>query len=205
MLAVGAGDLGQPVSAHDPADRLAAAGYALPPAPAPRGLYAPTCTVALDAQRAWVHVSGQTCRVQGVALAGICRTETDIPQATAAAQIAMLNALAALGASARGLVNVLQVVRLRGFVRSAGDFGRHGPVLDGASRVLAAAFPDHPPPARSAVGVADLPDHAWFEVELEAVIQVAADPQRSLEVAIWPPHTNRSESSTWGSTVSPPG
>ncbi|WP_332751240.1 RidA family protein [Hydrogenophaga sp.] len=160
------------MSAGDPADRLAAAGHTLPPAPEPRGLYAPTCTVPLDAHRAWVHVSGQTCRVQGVAQAGICRTEADICEAAAAAQVAMLNALAALGASAQGLANVLQVVRVRGFIRSTPDFGRHGPVLDGASRILVSAFPDHPPPARSAVGVADLPDHAWLEIELEAVVRV---------------------------------
>lgn len=161
------------MSSGDPVALLAAAGHTLPPGPVPRGLYAPTCTVLLDAQRAWVHVSGQTCRVKGVAQTGICRTETNISEAAAAAQVAMLNALAALGASVDGLANVLQVVRVRGFIRSAPDFGRHGAVLDGASRILATAFPEHPPPARSAVGVADLPDHAWVEIELEAVVRVA--------------------------------
>jgi enamine deaminase RidA (YjgF/YER057c/UK114 family) len=159
------------VSDSDPIARLTAAGHQLPPAPEPRGLYAPTCTVLLDGQRAWVHVSGQTCRVQGVAQTGICRTEADVGEAAAAAQIAMLNALAALDVSAQGLANVLQVVRVRGFIRSSTDFGHQGPVLDGASRVLATAFPHHPPPARSAVGVADLPDHAWVEIELEAVVR----------------------------------
>jgi enamine deaminase RidA (YjgF/YER057c/UK114 family) len=160
------------VSGSDPIARLAAAGHVLPPAPVPRGLYAPTCTVPLDAQRAWVHVSGQTCRVQGVAQAGICRDEADLPVAAAASEIAVLNALAALGAAAQGLQNVLQIVRVRGFIRSTPEFGRHGPVLDGASRILATAFPDHLPPARSAVGVADLPDHAWVEIELEAVVHL---------------------------------
>jgi enamine deaminase RidA (YjgF/YER057c/UK114 family) len=112
--------------------------------------------------------------VQGVAQAGICRTEGDIDEAAAAAQVAMLNALAALSVAAQGLANVLQVVRVRGFIRSTPDFGRHGPVLDGASRILVTAFPDQRPPARSAVGVADLPDHAWVEIELEAVVRASS-------------------------------
>ncbi|WP_326542118.1 RidA family protein [Pseudorhodoferax sp.] len=150
--------------------RLHAAGHRLPAPPLPRGLYAPSCRMPLDAGRAWVHVAGQTCRVEGVALAGLCSGEADVAPAARAAEVAVLNALAALHAGAGGLARVQQIVRLRGFVRSAPGFLRHAAVLDGASRVLAAAFPDQPPPARTAVGVASLPDAAWIEIELEAVV-----------------------------------
>ena len=43
-------------------------------------------------------------------------------------------------------------------------------VLDGASRVLEAAFPAMPRPARSAVGVTSLPGRAWAEVEIIALL-----------------------------------
>lgn len=150
--------------------RLTAAGLRLPAPPLPRGLYAPACRIPLDAGRAWVHVAGQTCRIEGTALAGLCRGDGDVTAAARAAEVALLNALAALHAAAGGLAQVQQIVRLRGFVRSAAGFTRHAAVLDGASRVLAVAFADQPPPARTAVGVASLPDGAWIEIEMEAVV-----------------------------------
>lgn len=152
--------------------RLHAAGHRLPAPPQPRGLYAPACRMPLDAGRSWVHVAGQTCRVEGVALAGLCRDDADLAPAAQAAEVAVLNALAALHAAAGGLAQVRQIVRLRGYVRAAPDFRRHAAVLDGASRVLALAFPDQPQPARTAVGVASLPDAAWIEIELEAMVAV---------------------------------
>lgn len=152
--------------------RLQAAGHPLPAPPQPRGLYAPACRMPLGAGHAWVHVAGQTCRVEGVALAGQCRGDADLAPAARAAEVAVLNALAALHAAAGGLAQVQHIVRLRGYVRAVPDFGRHAAVLDGASRVLALAFPDQPPPARTAVGVASLPDAAWIEIELEALVAV---------------------------------
>jgi enamine deaminase RidA (YjgF/YER057c/UK114 family) len=150
--------------------RLQAAGHHLPVPPQPRGLYAPACRMPLHAGCAWIHVAGQTCRVEGVALAGLCCSDADLAPAAHAAQVAVLNALAALDAAAGGLAQVRQIVRLRGYVRAAPHFTRHAVVLDGASLVLATAFPDQQPPARTAVGVASLPDAAWIEIELEAVV-----------------------------------
>ncbi|SPD68805.1 conserved protein of unknown function (plasmid) [Cupriavidus taiwanensis] len=154
------------MSATTPEARLAAAGFALPNAPVPRGSYAPACVS--DGR---VSISGQTPRRDGIAMAGCCTTDADIPAARLAAQVAMLNALAALRAAAGGqLAAVRQVTRLRGFVRAHGDFSRHSLVVDSASALLALAFPDQALPARTAVGVASLPDRAWIEIELEACL-----------------------------------
>ncbi|BDB28276.1 hypothetical protein Tamer19_50780 [Cupriavidus sp. TA19] len=154
------------MSATTPEGRLAAAGFVLPPAPVPRGSYAPACVI--DGR---ISISGQTPRRDGVALAGCCATEADIPGARRAAEVAMLNALAALRTAAGGqLAAVRQVTRLRGFVRAHGDFTRHSLVVDSASAVLALAFPAQALPARTAVGVASLPDCAWIEIELEACL-----------------------------------
>ena len=62
------------------------------------------------------------------------------------------------------------IVQLRGYLRSEADFAEHSAVLDGASQVLQAAFPDMPRPARSAVGVTSLPGRCWAEIEISALL-----------------------------------
>lgn len=161
----------QPIT---PEERLAAAGLVLPPAPQPRGSYAP-CHMHELAGLRWVAVSGQTSRIAGQPLAGICESDADLEPARHAATVATLNTLAALRMSCGGeLARVRHVVRLRGFVRSAPGFGAHPRVLDAASDVLAIAFPQHALPARSALGVASLPDGVWVELEVDAVVDPAA-------------------------------
>ncbi|KAI3590768.1 RidA superfamily protein [Cupriavidus sp. U2] len=153
-----------------PEARLAAMGLVLPEVSAPRGHYAPYCAVPVGGAQ-WVSISGQVCRRHGVAMAGLCRTDDDLIPAREAAQVSMLNALAALRLACGGeLSRVVQVVRLRGFIRAADTFTRHPAVLDAASAVLRVAFPDQPLPARSALGVASLPDCAWTEIEVEAIV-----------------------------------
>lgn len=166
--------MGGVVSTATPDERLRAVGMTLPPAPTPKGNYAPTCVVPLGGDRHWVHVSGQTCRVDGLALAGRCRDDGDVLEAAQAAEVAALNALSALACAAGGLSNVEQIVRVRGYVNADAGFARHSAVLDGASNVLGVAFDGHRPPARTAVGVSSLPDGAWVEIELEAVVRTAA-------------------------------
>jgi enamine deaminase RidA (YjgF/YER057c/UK114 family) len=163
--------MGLAVSTREPLERLRSAGLLLPSAPTPKGSYAPACIVQLGGARHWVHVSGQTSRVDGRALAGRCRDDGDVPEAAHAAQVAVLNALSALASAAGGLSKVEQIVRMRGFVNAEPGFARHSAVLDGASKVLSAAFADQSPPARTAVGVSSLPDGAWVEIELEAVVR----------------------------------
>lgn len=158
-----------PVSAT-PEARLAAAGLPLPASPMPRGAYAPWHAVSLG-DAVMVHVSGQTCRVNGVAMQGVCKGPEDVPPAREAAQIAMLNCLAALRGAAGELADVLRLVRVRGFIRTEGSFESHPSVLDAATELLQMAFPSLPLPARSAVGVTSLPDNAWIEIELEALVR----------------------------------
>lgn len=156
------------MSHASPEARLAAAGFALPSAPVPRGMYAPSCMVSGQEGR-WIAISGQTCRQDGIAIAGICHGEYDVADARLAAEVAMLNALAALRDACGGqLDRVAQVMRLRGFIRASADFAHHPAVLDAASAVLCVAFPGQLLPARSAVGVASLPSQAWIEIEIDA-------------------------------------
>ncbi|MGO4303403.1 RidA family protein [Cupriavidus sp. RAF12] len=156
-----------------PEQRLAAAQFALPPAPTPRGDYAPYCAITPGGLQ-WVSVAGQVSRQDGVPMSGQCRTDDDIAPAGRAAEVAMRNALAALQAACGGhLDRVAQIVRLRGFIRAAPEFTRHAAVLDAASAVLRTAFPTQPLPARSALGVSSLPDQTWIEIEIDALVASA--------------------------------
>jgi enamine deaminase RidA (YjgF/YER057c/UK114 family) len=104
-------------------------------------------------------------------MAGQCRGQADVEPARRAAEVSMLNALAALRmACDDDLSNVIQIVRVRGFVRAAPDFAHHPAVLDAASAILRIAFPEQQLPARSALGAASLPDGAWIEIEIDAVV-----------------------------------
>lgn len=153
-----------------PEVRLAAAGFTLPEVSTPRGNYAPYSVVRMGTTQ-WVSIAGQVCRQSGIAMSGQCRDDDDVEPACRAAEVSMLNALAALRLACDGdLSRVIQVVRLRGFIRAAPDFARHPAVLDAASAVLRAAFPDQPLPARSALGVSSLPDRAWTEIEIDALV-----------------------------------
>lgn len=159
------------MSATTPEQRLRAAGHQLPVPPQPRGLYAPFYLETKRAGGRLLTVSGQTCRVDGVAISGTCFPGMALEPACAAAKIAMLNLLAAVASACDGtLPHRLDVSRLRGFIRSTADFTAHTAVLDAASAVLSIAWPEAARPARTAVGVASLPDGAWVEIELDAVV-----------------------------------
>ena len=160
------------MNAASPEARLAATGLQIPAAPQPRGGYAPFCCSPPLGLLRLVVVSGQTCRVDGTALAGVCEAGSNLEPARHAARVAMLNCIAALGAACEGrLSRVHQVLRVRGFIRAAADFTEHTAVLDAASDLLRIAFPAQPLPARTAVGAGSLPGGAWIEIEMDALMQ----------------------------------
>ena len=164
----------QGMSASTPEQRLSMAGHRLPSAPEPRGHYAPFHLWQLQDGCIRLAVSGQTCRVEGVAVVGTCTPGASLEPARAAARIAMLNVLAAVAAACGGALPArLDTCRLRGFLRSTPDFVKHSAVLDAASELLQTAWPDAPRPARTVVGVASLPDGAFIEIELDAVLPPA--------------------------------
>lgn len=151
--------------------RLRDAGFELPVAPRPRARYASFSERAVTDDSAIISVSGQTSRQEDEPMSGCCRDAEDIDPARHAASMAALNALAILRDACGGeLAHVRQILRLRGYIRSTGDFHDHSAVLDGASEIFAHAFPGQPLPARTAVGVAGLPSGCWVEIEIEAHI-----------------------------------
>lgn len=144
------------------ADRLAAAGLALPAAPASLGSYVP-------ARRAGslVFTSGQLPMRDGALVtSGLVGETVEVRTARDCAGQAALNALAA-ASTVCDLDAVVSVVKVTGYVASAPGFTAQPSVVDGASAVMVAAFGDdagrH---ARAAVGVASLPLSSPVEVEI---------------------------------------
>lgn len=146
--------------------RLDQLGITLPEAVAPLAAYVPAVRTGN-----LVYTSGQL-PVQAGELAGTGKVGAEVTpeEAKAMARVCALNALAAVNALV-GIDAVTRVVKVVGFVASAGGFNGQPGVVNGASELLAEVFGDSGAHARSAVGVAELPLDAPVEVEL--IVEVA--------------------------------
>ncbi|MBY6537232.1 RidA family protein [Rhodococcus sp. BP-349] len=147
-------------------EKLAELGLTLPPVVPPVASYVP-------AVRSGDHVftSGQLPMVDGALTAtGKVGAEVSAEDATAAARVCALNALAAVDALV-GIDSVVRIVKVVGFVASAPGFTGQPGVINGASNLLGELFGDAGIHARSAVGVAELPLGAAVEVEM--IVEVA--------------------------------
>lgn len=142
-------------------ERLAAVGLTLPDVVPPVAAYVPAVQVGN-----LIFSSGQLPMVNG-ALAATGKVGADVTpeQAKELAQVCALNALAAIGTLCN-LDDVVQIVKVVGFVASAPGFTGQPGVINGASELFGALFGDAGKHARSAVGVAELPLGAPVEVEV---------------------------------------
>ena len=147
-------------------ERLAALGLELPPVVVPVAAYVPAVRVGN-----LVFTSGQLPMVNGALSAtGKLGAEISVDQGKELAQVCALNALAAIG-SVVNLDDVVQVVKMLGFVASAPGFTNQPQVVNGASELFGALFGDSGKHARSAVGVAELPLGAPIEVEVVVALR----------------------------------
>ncbi|GGF13213.1 RidA family protein [Subtercola lobariae] len=174
-------------------ERLAELGIALPEVSAPAGAYVPAVVsgnlVFTAGQLPFVGgLLGQTGKV-GESSEGDGGDASDVASgagagalgagagasgaalvspsdAKAMAQIAALNALAAVQSVIGSLDRVTQVVKVTGFVASDPAFTGQPGVINGASEFLVDVFGSAGIHARSAVGVAVLPLDSPVEVEL---------------------------------------
>ena len=147
-------------------EKLAELGLTLPPV-------VPPVASSVPAVRSGDHVftSGQLPMVDGALTAtGKVGAEVSAEDATAAARVCALNALAAIDALV-GIDSVVRIVKVVGFVASAPGFTGQPGVINGTSNLLGELFGDAGIHARSAVGVAELPLGAAVEVEM--IVEVA--------------------------------
>ncbi len=150
-----------------PDQQLARLGLALPEPAVPVGSYVGYVQVG-----DLVMTSGQLPIRGGKLIAsGKVGSDLSIEQAAEAAKVAAMNALAQVVAAAKGIDNIVRIVRLAVFVNSAAGFTDQPKVANGASDVFVAIFGDAGRHARSAIGVNELPLNAAVELELTAQIR----------------------------------
>ena len=104
----------------------------------------------------------------GAAMRGKVDAEVTEEEAYDAAKKTALNILASVERHLGSLDRVRRVLKVNGYVNSSRGFERQFAVIDGASDLFHALFPE--PHARTAVGVAELP--RGFPVEVEAIFEI---------------------------------
>ncbi len=143
-------------------DRLVELGHPLPEVVPPVAAYIPAVV-----SGNLVFTAGQLPMVQGKLLAtGKVPSQVSPEQAKELAQVAALNALAAVKFAIGGLDRISRIVKVTGFIASDADFSGHPAINNGASEFLGAVFGDAGIHARTTVGVSSLPLDAPVEVEL---------------------------------------
>ncbi len=141
--------------------RLLELGLALPPPPAPAGLYAP-CVQA----GTLLFVSGQVPVRDGAVIRhGKCGESVSVDEAAELAGQCALQALALVQQHLGSLDRVVRVARVAGYVASGDGFIEHPRVVNGASQLLIDVFGEAGRSARIAIGVAELPLGVPVEVE----------------------------------------
>jgi enamine deaminase RidA (YjgF/YER057c/UK114 family) len=148
-------------------DRLKSLGMVLPEVPAPLAAYVPAKKIGQV-----IFTAGQLPIQKGELICkGLLGQDIDVEQAYQAARICTLNALAAIKGVVKDLDQVVQVVRVVGYVASVSTFTQQPAIVNGASELLLEIFGEVGKHARSAVGVASLPLNASVEIELTVEVK----------------------------------
>ena len=148
-------------------DRLKSLGMVLPEVPAPLAAYIPAKKTGQV-----IFTAGQLPLLKGELICkGLLGQDVDIEQAYQAARICTLNALAAIKGVVKDLDQIVQVVRVVGYVASTSTFTQQPAIVNGASELLLEIFGEVGKHARSAVGVASLPLNASVEIELTVEVK----------------------------------
>lgn len=143
-----------------PEARLAALGIVLPPPPAPAANY-----LSWKAHDGLVHVSGRGARgADGKPIAGRVGLNLTTAEAYAHARIAGLLILS-VAREAAGSLDRVTAIRLFGMINAVPEFLEHSKVIDGCSDLFVEVLGERGRHARSAIGVASLPNGMSVEIE----------------------------------------
>jgi len=96
--------------------------------------------------------------------------EVSLEEAQKAAELCVVNCLAAVMHLIGDLDEVKEIVKLLAFVSSAPGFSRQPEVVNGASALLEALYGDAGRHARSAIGTSQLPFDIPVEIEMIAAV-----------------------------------
>lgn len=141
-------------------------GLIIPPPARPAGIYQPVVCAGNLA-----FLSGQLGRVDGVLITGKVGKDLNLQQAQSAAKGAGLHVLSLIQHQI-GFGKFQRIVKLSGFVQADPVFTDISAVINGASEVLAQGLGDSGAHARTAVGVASLPQNA--AVEIDVIVEIKA-------------------------------
>ncbi|MRD05996.1 RidA family protein [Bacillus thuringiensis] len=97
--------------------------------------------------------------------------DISIDEGYKAARQSMLNLLSVVRNELGDLDKVKRIVKILGFVNSTEDFINQPKVMNGASDVLVDIFGEKGKHARSAVGMAQLPNNTTIEIEMVLEIE----------------------------------
>lgn len=97
--------------------------------------------------------------------------DISIDEGHKAARQSMLNLLSVVRNELGDLNKVKRIVKILGFVNSTEDFINQPKVMNGASDVLVDIFGEKGKHARSAVGMAQLPNNTTIEIEMVLEIE----------------------------------
>lgn len=118
-----------------------------------------------------IFISGQGPReADGTLHKGKVGADVTSAAAYEHAKLTGLNLLSVLADAVGDLGQVSQVVKLLGLVNATDSFASHPDVINGCSDLLTAVFGEIGQHARSAIGVASLPNN--ITVEIEAIFEL---------------------------------
>jgi enamine deaminase RidA (YjgF/YER057c/UK114 family) len=142
--------------------KLTALGLTLPERPTPIANFLP-----FRVSGTTVYLAGQTCELDGrMIYTGCVGEDVTLELAKKAAELCALNLLSCLREACEGrLDRVSRCLRVGGFVQARSGFPRVPAVIDGASELFVAIWGERGRHARTAVGVATLPQNAAVEVD----------------------------------------
>ena len=147
--------------------RLAELGIALPETPAPVANYVPGVRTG---NLLYLSGIGPAERPDGTSLAGKVGRDLTQEEGYEAARLTGLNIISRMKGEVGDLDKVKRVVKMLGMVNSDPAFNQQPAVINGCSDLLVEVFGDKGRHARSAVGLASLPND--IPVEIEVIVEV---------------------------------
>lgn len=147
--------------------RLEELGIELPDTPPPIANYVPAVRTG---NLLYLSGLGPAARADGSALIGKVGSDLTREEGYEAARLTGINIISRMKGELGDLDRVKRVVKLLGMVNSDPKFNQQPAVVNGCSDLLVEVFGDKGRHARSAVGMASLPND--IPVEIEVIIEI---------------------------------
>jgi enamine deaminase RidA (YjgF/YER057c/UK114 family) len=144
-------------------DKLKELNITLPPVAKPAASYVPFVQTGN-----LVFLSGHTAKKEGKPWVGKLGTTMTTEEGKVAARSVAIDLMGTLHGAVGDLNRVKRIVKVMSLVNSSPEFIEHHLVTNGASELLGQVFGDKGAHARSAFGVAQIPQGSCVEIELIA-------------------------------------